>query len=146
MVELAEKCSYETNVILSSLEPTEAFISHIPKETIEPILAGELRLPAPEEESCFRSIQDQVDQTIVRRLPPEFWGSRFYMDSSTVLKPVSTHRLPPSRSAVLDTLCEIANHKEPQIMQNVHTRFSRKRSKRYLKDLCRSYATVVDEG
>ena len=140
-----EKCSYETSVIPSSLEPPEASIDHIPKETIEPILAGELRLPVPEEESCFRSIQDQVDQTIVRRLPPEFWGSRFYMDSSTVLKPISTHRLPPPRSAILDALCEIANHKEPQIMQMVHTRFSRKRSKRYLKDLCRSYATVVDE-
>ena len=141
-----EACSYETNVAPSSLEPTEVSLTHIPKETIEPILAGELRLPAPEEESCFRSIQDQVDQTIVRRLPPEFWGSRFYMDSSTVLKPVSTHHLPPSHTTVLDTLCEIANHKEPKIMQMVHTRFSRKRSKRYLNELCRSYATIVDEA
>lgn len=141
-----EECNYETSVIPSSLEPTEASISHIAKETIEPILAGELRLPAPEEESCFCSIQDQVDQTIVRHLPPEFWGSRFYMDSSTVLEPLSTHHLPPSRDTVLEALCEIANSKEPKIMQMVHTRFSRKRSKRYLKELCRSYSTVVDEA
>ncbi|KAK8809365.1 hypothetical protein WA171_000949, partial [Blastocystis sp. BT1] len=127
-----------------SVEPVNADVFCVSEEDIESILAGELRLPYPiENEDAFQSIQDQLDTSIVRNLPPEFWGSRFYLDSSTALTCSPVQTLPPAYDDLLQKLVCIANRKEPRIMQVVHTRFSRKRSNRYLNELCSSFSTIV---
>lgn len=126
------------------LEPVDVDLFSVPEENIESILAGELRLPFPiHNEEAIKSIQDQLDETIVRCLPPEFWGSRFYLDSSTTLSCPPTQTLLPAYEDLLQMLVSVANRKEPRIMQAVHTRFSRKRSRRYLNDLCYSFSTIV---
>ena len=127
-----------------NVEPVNAEVFSVSEEDIESILAGELRLPYPiENEEPIQSIQDQLDTSIVRNLPPEFWGSRFYLDSSTVLACSPVQKLPPAYDDLLQKLVCIANRKEPRIMQVVHTRFSRKRSNRYLNELCSSFSTIV---
>ena len=127
-----------------SVEPVNADVFCVSEEDIGSILAGELRLPYPiENEDAFQSIQDQLDTSIVRNLPPEFWGSRFYLDSSTALTCSPVQTLPPAYDDLLQKLVCIANRKEPRIMQVVHTRFSRKRSNRYLNELCSSFSTIV---
>lgn len=120
--------------------------SSVSKQDLEAILAGELPLPSSKEDTDkVHSIQHQLDMMIVEKLPSVFWGSRFYIPSATVGKSASvgSARLPSAKEDVLHTLVNIANHKEPRIMQVVHTRFSRKRSERYLSELISSFSGHV---
>ena len=121
--------------------------SSVSKQDLEAILAGDLPLPSSKEDNTDKvhSIQHQLDMMIVEKLPSVFWGSRFYVPSATVRKSTSvvSTRLPSAKEDVLHTLVNIANHKEPRIMQVVHTRFSRKRSERYLSELISSFSGHV---
>lgn len=127
-----------------TIEPVNADVFSVSEEDIDSILAGELHIPRSiENEEAFQSIQDQLDDSIVQNLPPEFWGSRFYLDSSTALACLPVQKLPPAHDDLLQRLVCIANRKEPRIMQVVHTRFSRKRSNRYLNELYSSFSPLV---
>lgn len=121
----------------------------ISDKEIDSILAGELPFSFPrEDEDAFRDIQSQLDNRIVKTLPSEFWGSRFYMPSTSCLD-ISSPALSSVVSVthndrkLLKALTDIANHKEPRIMQVVHTRFSRKRTEHYLSDLATSFSSLV---
>ena len=121
------------------------------EKEIDSILAGELPPPflhEDEDEDVFRDVQSRLDKRIVETLPSEFWGSRFYMPSSSFLDIPSSSlssvvSVTRSDRNLLNALTSIANHKEPRIMQLVHTRFSRTRTKQYLSDLAVSFSSLV---
>lgn len=129
----------------------DSSISSMSKKEIDSILAGELPPPSPregEDEDAFQDVQSRLDKRIVEILPSEFWGSRFYMPSTSFLD-IPSPSLSPVISVtrndrnLLKSLTDIANHKEPRIMQVVHTRFSRKRTKQYLSDLATSFSSLI---
>ena len=128
----------------------DSSITSVSEKEIDSILSGEIPLPLScEDEDDFRELQSRLDKRIVDILPSEFWGSRFYMPSTSFLD-IPSPSLSPMVAVthndrqLLKALTDIANHKEPRIMQVVHTRFSRKRTKHYLSDLATSFSSLVE--
>lgn len=106
----------------------------IPEDSLFPILAGEQPVPVPRNNYwAFRSVQQQLDEYIVKTLPKEFWGSEFYLASSKHLErseplPVRSEVGLEADVEVADVLCEKANAMQVDMLKFFRKRVSKKRA------------------
>lgn len=123
----------------------------IPEESIFGIIAGEEPIPIPKgNEDAFRAIQGQLDEYIVSHLPEEFWGSQFYLDSTTELNVPSFDisryaKYKKADKKLIQKMVSKANSIDMNLLRFYNKRFSRKRTAKYLDALCDRFAKFIDE-
>lgn len=106
----------------------------VPDDSIFPILAGEQPLPVPRNNYwAFRSVQQQLDEYIVKTLPKEFWGSEFYLASSKHLErseplPLRSEMEVDADVELADALSEKANAMDVDMLKFFRKRISKKRA------------------
>lgn len=123
----------------------------IPDESLFAILAGEEPLPCPiNNEDAFQSIQSQLDSYIVDRLPKEFWGSKFYLTSSSQVDPPSYQsssymKYKKKDIRTIHRMTNIANSVDTSLLRFYNRRFSPSRTSRFLDTLCDRFSSFIDK-
>ena len=120
-------------------------------ENLFRMLADEIPVPSLSEDSKEGGqVRGRLDRYIVDTLPREFWGSRFYLDSDVVVEreqspeAEQTKKLVDAGSSLIDELASIVNSKDIHVLSHFNSRFSRRRTKRFLDSVQSDTQYVVD--